>query len=376
MVKAYEKPKPARGRRMSLFVILVPALLASGCDEPEIVQEEPVRPVRAMKVADFAGVTERSFPGRAAATQEINAAFRISGQLIKRPIKVGEDIKKGDLIAALDPSTFQAEVTRSNADMVSSQAAHERAVLELDRQKELLANGWVTQARVDTVQATESAARASVIAAAAALERAELDLSFTALTAPFDGVVVDTYVENFQEVLAKQPIARIVDTSQIEFDIDIPEGLISMVPYVQDMRVRFDAFPDLEVPAKVEEIGTEASQTTRTYRVTLIMDQPEGVRILPGMVGTVTGSAAPPSEERPLNIVVPTAAVFASKQSNESSVWVIDESSNTVNRRPVQIGNLISGGYVIDAGLEPGEIIATAGANFLREGQKVRPEVR
>ncbi|MDJ0683512.1 MAG: efflux RND transporter periplasmic adaptor subunit [Alphaproteobacteria bacterium] len=361
---------------MSLFVILVPALLASGCDEPEIVQEEPVRPVRAMKVADFAGVTERSFPGRAAATQEINAAFRISGQLIKRPIKVGEDIKKGDLIAALDPSTFQAEVTRSNADMVSSQAAHERAVLELDRQKELLANGWVTQARVDTVQATESAARASVIAAAAALERAELDLSFTALTAPFDGVVVDTYVENFQEVLAKQPIARIVDTSQIEFDIDIPEGLISMVPYVQDMRVRFDAFPDLEVPAKVEEIGTEASQTTRTYRVTLIMDQPEGVRILPGMVGTVTGSAAPPSEERPLNIVVPTAAVFASKQSNESSVWVIDESSNTVNRRPVQIGNLISGGYVIDAGLEPGEIIATAGANFLREGQKVRPEVR
>ena len=363
-------------RMMLVAAVLIPAALVAGCDQQETAQEEPVRPVRAMKVADFAGVTDRSFPGRAAATQEINAAFRVSGQLIKRPIIVGADIKKGDLVAALDPSTFRAGVDLSSADLISSKAAHKRAVLELDRQQELHSKGWVTQARVDTVQAVESAARASIIAAQAALELAELDLSFTALTAPFDGVVVDIYVENFEEVLAKQPIARIVDTSQIEFDIDIPEGLISVIPYTQDIRVRFDAFPDVEVSAEVKEIGTEASETTRTYPVTLIMDQPEGAWILPGMVGTATGSAPPPSEGQRLNIVVPVTAVFASKQNNESSVWVIDESSNTVNRRTVQIGNLLSGGYVINAGLEPGEIIATAGAHYLSEGQKVRPDVR
>ncbi len=376
MFKASEKPKMTSSRMMLVAAVLIPAALVAGCDQQETAQEEPVRPVRAMKVADFAGVTDRSFPGRAAATQEINAAFRVSGQLIKRPIIVGADIKKGDLVAALDPSTFRAGVDLSSADLISSKAAHKRAVLELDRQQELHSKGWVTQARVDTVQAVESAARASIIAAQAALELAELDLSFTALTAPFDGVVVDIYVENFEEVLAKQPIARIVDTSQIEFDIDIPEGLISVIPYTQDIRVRFDAFPDVEVSAEVKEIGTEASETTRTYPVTLIMDQPEGAWILPGMVGTATGSAPPPSEGQRLNIVVPVTAVFASKQNNESSVWVIDESSNTVNRRTVQIGNLLSGGYVINAGLEPGEIIATAGAHYLSEGQKVRPEVR
>ncbi len=352
------------------FPLALACLFLVGCEEePETV--EIVRPVRAMKVQDVEGFVQRYFPGRAAATQEINAAFRISGQLIKRPIDVGAEIKKGNLIAALDPSTFQAEVDRSNADVMSSKAAHKRATLELDRQKELLSKGWVTQARVDTVQATESAARASVIAAGAALERVKLDLSYTTLTAPFDGVVVDTYVENFQEVLAKQPIARIVDTSQIEFWVSIPENLISTAPYAQDITVEFDTFPGQPLPAQIKEIKSEASQTTRAYDVNLIMNQPENFTVLPGMAGKATaGRFEFPEAQQVEAYEVPLAAIH-NPEGDKDSLWVIDEASMTVSLREIKNVEPTARGMRVE-GVKPGEWIVTAGVEYLREGQKVR----
>ena len=324
-----------------------------------------------MKVQDVEGFVQRYFPGRAAATQEINSAFRVAGQLIKRPIDIGAEIKKSDLVAALDPSTFQAEVDRSNADVISSKAAHKRATLELDRQKELLSKGWVTQARVDTVQATESAARASVIAAQAALERSRLDLSYTTLTAPFDGVVVDTYVENFQEVLAKQPIARIVDTSQIEFWVSIPENLISTAPYARDITVEFDAFPGEPLPAQIKEIKSEASQTTRAYDVNLIMNQPENFTVLPGMAGKATaGRFEFPGAQQVEAYEVPLAAIH-NASGDKDYLWVIDEDSMTVSMREINTVESTDRGLRVE-GVKPGEWIVTAGVEYLREGQNVR----
>ncbi len=378
MFKASEKPKMTSSRMMLVAAVLIPASLVMGCDQQETAQEEPVRPVRAMKVADFAGLTERSFPGRAAATQEVDLAFRVSGPLVALPVNVGDQVEEGALIARIDPRDFDVALRGAEASLERSRANEERARAEYDRVLNIQQQdpGAVSEVMIDRAREADDVAKAEVAAAEAAVDAATDALRDTDLDAPFSGTIVALYVENFENVRKRQMIARLLDKTRIEFDIDIPEGVISMVPYAQDIRVRFDAFPDVEVPAEVKEIGTEASETTRTYPVTLIMDQPEGAWILPGMVGTATGSAPPPSEGRQLNIVVPVTAVFASKQNNESSVWVIDESSNTVNRRTVQIGDLRSGGYVINAGLEPGEIIATAGAHYLSEGQKVRPEVR
>ena len=92
-----------------------------------------------------------------------------------------------------------------------------------------------------------------------------------------------TYVDNFQNVIAKQRILRLLDTSQIEMEVSVPEALIGLEPYVTDIRVRFKPFPDVEISARIKEISNEASITTRTYPVTIVMDQPEGAEIKPGM---------------------------------------------------------------------------------------------
>jgi RND family efflux transporter MFP subunit len=138
------------------------------------------------------------------------------------------------------------------------------------------------------------------------------------------------------------------------------------------LRVRFDAFKEIEIPAHVKEIGKEASQATRTYPVNLIMDQPEGVKILPGMAGIAHGAARLPETGGSGSVTVPVTAVFSSEAEEQSFVWVIDETTMTVARRPVKVDSLSDTGVSVTEGLQPGEWIATAGVHYLKEGQKVR----
>ncbi len=134
--------------------------------------------------------------------------------------------------------------------------------------------------------------------------------------------------------------------------------------------MRFDAFPDVEIPAEIKEISSEATQATRTYPVNLIMDQPEGIKILPGMAGVAYGErqAASASDK---SVQVPVTALFAPDDSGQSYVWVIDK-GKTAQRRAVTVERLSDTGVRISEGLQPGEWIAVAGVHFLTEGQEVR----
>jgi RND family efflux transporter MFP subunit len=195
------------------------------------------------------------------------------------------------------------------------------------------------------------------------------------LKAPFDGIITATYVENYEDVKAKQPIVRLIDNSRIEMIVSIPEVLISHADYLKEagkvFRVRFDSFPGREIEAQIKEVGKEASRTTRTYPVTLIMDQPEDIKILPGMAGNAASTISPPGIQGRLQTVIPETAVF-SPEENKTFVWIIDEKSKKVNKREVKTGDLMDSGITIREGIEPGEWIATAGVHYLKEGQEVR----
>ncbi len=163
--------------------------------------------------------------------------------------------------------------------------------------------------------------------------------------------------------------------------IDVPEGLISLAPYVERLAVVFDAFPDIEVEAQIQELGTEATEATRTYPVTLVMEQPDKATILPGMAGVATGYARLPDDPNE-GIRVPSHAVLY-HQSGKEYVWVLKpeaeptEESSAVRvkavaeRREIKTGKLTPAGIIVASGLKSGEWIATAGLNTLREGQEV-----
>ena len=329
--------------------------LLSGCAEEAPPAQDPVRPVKAMMIDDFVGMAKKSFPGMAKATQEVDLAFDVHGTLAKRPANVGDMMKAGDIIAELDQRQFLAELKSAKAQLDKDKAHFERA-------EKLIEKDFISRTQYDELEAKLAMAESN-------LDLAEKALTDSVIKAPFDGVIANMYVENYTAVQPKQSVARLLDTSRVEFVMNIPEQYIALVRRVQNLRVVFDAFPDKELPASIKEIGSEATKATRTYPVTLIMDQPEGVEILPGMAGVTIGDGIDGGKSD--SVEVPVTAVFSPDGSGRSYVWTIDESSSTVSRRPVEVEALADTGVTIRSGLEPGEWIAIAGVHYLQEGQQV-----
>jgi multidrug efflux pump subunit AcrA (membrane-fusion protein) len=381
--------------------------------------------VRAVKIGDVESLIRRSLPGRAKAVQEVNLSFRIAGSLISFPTLVGQEVAEGDLLARLDPRDHEVnlrtvegqlerakaeleamkvarpeDISRAKADVRAADADLTLAKQELRRLVSIREedSGAIAAVRIDQAEASKGVAQAALASAqemlaiatggarpediiakeseiaslAASVDSAHDNLSYTYMRAPFDGTIVATYVQNFEDVQAKASIMRLLDTDSIEMVIDIPERSISNLNNLLKITVKFDAFPDYELLAEISEVGTEASLTTRTYPVTLLMEQPDDIKILPGMAGRATTEISEGGDSEDGSPVVPVSAVFSPEDSQQSFVWVINTETNKAERRPVQIGRLTALGIVITDGVTTGEWVVTAGVNSLREGQEVR----
>lgn len=402
------------------------ALMALGCRKPAS-EAEPVRPVRAIKVGDLTAIQGREFPGRAEAWHEVDLSFRVSGPLVSLPVDVGSQVEKDDVIAVIDPTDFQTalksaegnlsmaqanlsamergarpeEVEQLKAALAEAEATYQQALSDYQRIDELYQKGAATEAQHDATLARRDvtaaevttakedlniglrgaraedldAKRAQIEALEAAEENARNQLDYTVLRAPFDGTVAARYVHNFQTVQAQQPIVRILDVSKIEVTVQVPESLITLAPRVKEVNCRFDAFPGREFVGQITKIGSEASQTTRTYPVTVTIDQPEDVQILPGMAAIVRAEPPEGETESGEDLVVPPRAVFTDETAQagqQSYVWVVEEDGGKVVRRAVTTGELTPVGVAVTEGLQTGEWVVTAGVHSLREGQQVR----
>ena len=355
-------------------LLLGAGLILGGCiPEPEQVELPPAL-VPAIRIADASALTERDLPGRARAGQEVNLSFRVTGPLIELPVNVGDEVNAGDVVARIDPEDYINALGSVDGQLAQARAVATRAEADFRRIQNVYNEdpGATSKSALDLARSARDASSAAVKSMESAQRIAQDKVNYTALNAPFGGVVVETYVENFETVLPKQPILRLLDPSSIEFVVSVPENLISYAPYVQEITVTFDALPGVVVPAEVKEIGREASAATRTYPVTLVMQQPDNAEILPGMAGSARISSLLPEGAREAGTEIPATAVFSRDDTSISYVWVIDTASNTLISREVDPGRLTAKGVLIRSGLQPGDWVVIKGVNSVQEGETVR----
>ena len=350
------------------------AVVLSGCiPEPEQVDLPPAL-VPAIRIAGADALTERNLPGRARAGQEVNLSFRVTGPLIEFPVSVGDEIEEGEVVARIDPADYVNALGTVDGQLMQAKAVATRAEADFKRIQNVYNEdpGATSKSALDLARSARDASAAAVKSMTSALKIAQDKVYYTSLTAPFGGVVVETYVENFETVLPKQPILRLLDPSSIEFVVSVPENMISYTPYVQGISVVFDALPGVTVDAEIKEIGREASSATRTYPVTLVMSQPDKGEILPGMAGSAKVHSMLPVDAREAGIEIPATAVFTKDDPSKSYVWVIDTQTNTLSSREVDPGRLTVKGVLIRSGLAVGDWVVIKGVNSVAEGQEVR----
>jgi RND family efflux transporter MFP subunit len=340
----------------TLALIAIGSLLI-GCEDKNDVAAPPIRPVKTMLIEMETNNSQRVFPGRARAVQEIDLSFKIGGRLVELPINVGDLVKKGQIIARLDSREFEARLRSAKAEAARDEQNYRRA-------RQLTQGGHISRADFELLKTKATTAKANV-------DLAEKTLADSVIKAPFAGRIASTSVKNHQTVTANQPIARLLDTTHIEMVVQVPESLITVIPYLADVTVQFDAFANLRIPAVIKEISNEASIGTRTFPVTLSMDQPPNAKILPGMAGSVTGTIVYSENASSSLITLPVAALFSTGLDKNTYVWIVDKKNLRVHRQRIMIGELTPTGVAIISGLKANDLVVIAGVHSLSEGDIV-----
>ncbi len=354
--------------------------------EKETSQPEPeiIRPVRTIKLIGGNETFRRKYFGVVQGGKRADLSFRVPGTLKSINVEKGSDVKTGQLLATLDPRDFHTKISQAQSALSQAQAQYRNAQADFKRYENLYKQKVIAKAQYDTYKTQVDVTQSAVNAANANLKSARDALRDTELRAPFDGIIANRTVENFQDVTAKQTIFSLQDLSTLEIVFNIPDNdiLLAPVPNVKNLRelqgyedlfnlvARFEAIPDQTFELKLKEIGTQAT-SSNTYPITAVMPKNDA-RILPGMAVTVEADLTGGSEQQKAErkYFVPTTAIL--NEGVRNFVWRYDDGK--VSKVPVTLGAVNNEAKVEIQGsmLNGGDIIVTAGVYFLHDGQNVR----
>ncbi|GAB6058859.1 efflux RND transporter periplasmic adaptor subunit [Desulfonatronum parangueonense] len=362
--------RSVRRKQMSVYFAILVAVatcclfgLLTACT-PEAQQELPDaqegRPVKMLVLHAADATPPLSFPAVIRSAESAELAFNVSGVLTELAAVEGLRVEQGTVIARLDDRDVR---TRLEADT----AAFELAKSNFERARQLAEAEIIAAAELDQLRAAYESARAT-------LTTTRKSLDDMVLRAPFDGVVSHRYVNNFQNIQAKQAIVLFQSPHRLEVVAEIPEPLVLRSTRAEDRPdtalVRFNAFPDLEIPARFKEVSTEANPRTQTFQVVFSMERPENAMILPGVTATLIIERGAASET-PVFVLPPLALV--TDAAGQPMVWVYDDQLGQARRRGVVVGAMRPDGIEVVSGLAAGERVIVSGLAQLREGLKVRP---
>jgi RND family efflux transporter MFP subunit len=328
----------------------------------------PVQPVKMLTIGEADSGAVREYPGTVSAAQRADLAFEVPGRMIAFPVDEGDEVAEGAVLGRLDARDYEARLDSARAVLRKAEADYRRST-NLHAQDA----GAIALTKID-------ADKRGVEMADAQRREAEKAYEDTILRAPFAGIVGRKLVDDFANVLAKDPVLILQDTSELEMVVNVPERDFvgarpserrspdelteRLQPYVV-----VSALPERRFPARLKEVATAADHVTRTFAVTLRFANPDDVTILPGMTAKAVvrpvGAAAD-------QVLLPAHAVTADADKRPF-VWVVDPDSMRVARREVAVGALVMGGQVeVVSGLANGDAVATSGVALLSEGQQVR----
>jgi multidrug efflux system membrane fusion protein len=336
-------------------------LLLAACSKPAE-KTEDIRPVRVMVLSASSIGVNAEFSGEVRPRIESRLGFRVGGKITARKVDVGSAVKRGQVLMQLDPQDLRLSQAQALANLRAAETSRDLARAEMKRYQELRSKNFVSQAVIDAKVSAAKAAQASVDAAQAGYTGQANQAGYATLVSNIDGVVTAVDAEVGQVVVPGTPVVRVARLDEKEIVIGIPEDKVDALRKLADVTVRLWAAPGVVIPGKIREVSPVADPATRTYPVKVsIPAEAPGVKL--GMTALVQFSSTTATPE----ITVPLTALYQEK--GVTSVWLVE--NGAVRMVPVQVGGVTGNDIFLVAGVKPGQTVVTAGANLLKNGQKV-----
>ncbi|WP_407071738.1 efflux RND transporter periplasmic adaptor subunit [Rhizobium sp. LCM 4573] len=348
-----------------MVAILLAATVLASCQKQEETAQEAPRPVLSI-VAQQTPAASLRLTGTIEPKIETELGFRALGRVIARNVGVGDLVKKGDIVAAIDPLALELAVRSAQSDLANAQAQLRNATTTEQRQRTLAQARSGTEAALEEAEQGRRSALANLAKAQANLNKAEEQLGYAQLHAEFDGVVTATSAEVGQVVSAGQVIVTIARPDERDAVVDVPQGAAERLKTGAPFEITLQLDPAIRASGVVREIAPEAETTTRTRRTKIsLTDPPTAFRLGSVITATATISAEP-------QILLPASAIL--EEEGSTSVWIVDAHASKVMLRAVRIdGEVVAGGTVrVTEGVAPGDRIVVAGVHKLKDRQTIR----
>ena len=348
---------------MRLLLLLMTAcslvLLPARADEPPGSAGRPVA-VR-VTVARMAPHAETlALTGEIHARSSSQLSFRLSGRIVERFFDVGDQVKRGDLLARLDPTQQQADVANAEAALAAAEAGARQAASAFDRQKTLLDKGFTTQSAFDAATKAVRTTSGTIESARAALDIARANLAYTELRADADGVVTSRTADAGEIAAAARPIFVVATDGPRDAVFDVYEQLFLSITELPDITVALIKDPSVVVSGRVREISPTVETRTGTVRVRVDIGRPPTTMSLGAPV-----SGRIESRETPA-VLLPARSL--AEKAGGAAVWVVTADGTSAELRPVGIAAYTTGGIIVEAGLADGDRVVTDGGKLLRPG--------
>lgn len=343
-----------KGLKAVCFIL---GLLLVACSSKEQTSTDKTITVKVDTVKSRSNELEISYPGKIKSSEDIDLAFQVSGTIQKVLINAGSKVKKGDLLAYLDPTdyTYQLSATRAEYNTIKGNA--ERIIT-------LYEKGSVSKS--DFEKATYGLEQIT-----AKLKAHEKALADTRIYAPFNGYIQKKHFNSNEIVAAGYPIVSMFNQNALEVEVHIPATDYLRRNEFIDYYCTIDRNPTIKYPLKLISINQKAN-LNQLYTVRLaFIPEPQAILPTPGMTATIKIKRSTESSNQSQLTLIPLSSIR--EINGQCSVWIYNPEKELINAREVKLLQIKRNGMVIiSEGLTSGEIIVSAGVNSLKENQKVK----
>ncbi len=345
--------------RLPLAIVLATALMLAACgqgprgngddDSEDKDKEDAPVPVEIALVARGDVVAEYAGTASIEAEQEAQVVAKVGGEVVALEAEEGDKVKAGEVLARLDGDRLRLELERARANLRKLEQDYQRNV-------DLYQKGLVSSGAYENMKYDLAALRS-------AYELAQLELSYTEIRAPIDGVIAERQIKLGNTITANSPVYKITDLDPLLAYLYVPERDFRKLAPGQRARVEVDALPGQRFEARIARVSPVIDPDSGTFKVTVEVDDDSGA-LKPGMFGRFNIEY----DRRTDTVLIPRAAML--RDDDQASVFVIEE--GVARRRSVTTGYGSGNQLEILSGLDVGEEIVIVGQAGLNDGNSVR----